>query len=112
MYNVGKIKEDTFPGGKIVSALSGSKAVDVSSNSIISDSSEKSNSESEIEGKSSKDDAFVVTDDGDLFFGEESGALDEVNPDDEPGRTYGGYIVYYKTAAVRIENSRRLSVII
>ncbi|MBQ2877001.1 MAG: hypothetical protein IJE25_08320 [Clostridia bacterium] len=44
VYNVGKMKKDTLPSGKIVSTFSGSKANKVSSSNIIPDSAEKSNS--------------------------------------------------------------------
>lgn len=42
VYNVGKIKEDTLPSGKIKSTFSGSKANNVSSANSISQNSEKS----------------------------------------------------------------------
>lgn len=83
-------------------------------NDIVTQPIENSNSKSEIDGKKSKDDAFVVTDDGDLFFGKENGALDEVNPDDELGRTYGEIIEDEVNAGNssridirRLSNSRR-----
>ena len=56
VYNVGKMKEDTLTGGKIVSTRSGSKAVSVSSDESIPQSSEKSNTPDE---KKSVDDTIA-----------------------------------------------------
>ena len=62
VYNVGKIKKDTLPSGKIVSTFSGSKANNVSSTNSIPDSGEKSNSFAENSLEKYSDKSYSLTD--------------------------------------------------